>query len=187
MVSEIWSAILSGWPSVTDSEVNWKLFKTRAPHSLIATYNRWRRRRRDDRSIGKRKFLARDAVPPRCSARQQLERGAENRMCHLVLGLKRNHGSGTSTVEDRDRVCLVAEPDPFGSDVVAHHEIRALVLQLGRHPLQARVRLGGESDQTCPGRRRLPSSARMSSVGTRAISGTPLSLWSFVVETTAGR
>src|SRR5207253_5475472 len=24
-VSEIWSAILSGWPSVTDSDVNWKL------------------------------------------------------------------------------------------------------------------------------------------------------------------
>jgi len=26
--SEIWSAILSGWPSVTDSDVNWKLRAT---------------------------------------------------------------------------------------------------------------------------------------------------------------
>ena len=28
MVSETWSAILSGWPSVTDSEVKWKLLAT---------------------------------------------------------------------------------------------------------------------------------------------------------------
>ena len=33
MASEIWSAILSGWPSVTDSEVKRELLKALAPRT----------------------------------------------------------------------------------------------------------------------------------------------------------
>ena len=89
-------------------------------------------------------------------------------------------------VEDRHGVGLVREPDPVRRHVVRHHEVDVLGFELGGRPLSRASVSAANPTSTCPGCRRRPSSARMSSVGTRRISGIPSALWSFVVAVTAG-
>ena len=112
---------------------------------------------------------------------------AEHRLSDNPLGLPGDLGAGTTAVQDRHRVGLVPEPDTFGPDVVAHHEVDALGLELGGRPLQERVRLGGEADQHLPGMPAPPQLGENVGVGTRRISGAPSALRSFVVATTSGR
>src|SRR6516165_4574578 len=71
--SEIWSAILSGCPSVTDSEVNWKLsaIGRRLPEGIIG-----RGRRIDGHGLLFGRGLPRHEPPDQICERDAVEHGA---------------------------------------------------------------------------------------------------------------
>src|SRR3954452_14630100 len=95
--SEIWSAILSGWPSVTDSEVKVQLVMVSL--LLLCGGSSWARRG----STAGRAFLD-DEV--------------EERSCDQPLVREPDLRLPARTSEDEHRVGVVLEPHPGSRDVV---------------------------------------------------------------------
>src|SRR5215218_1342389 len=129
MESLIWSAILSGWPSVTDSEVK-RRRDTR--HSLT-----WWTSRRTVRSTAAGRNATgwgghRCAHPSRSVLRGAREAGADGRpdpRGHGVLRAARHLDGRAVGGEDDDAVLRPAEDLP-GRDVVDHEQVAALPREL---------------------------------------------------------
>src|SRR4051794_23474630 len=126
--SLIWSAILSGWPSVTDSDVK-RRRDTR--YSLGTTADgpaRWMDRLRTLPAGGDRACTANggSAVRRRCGGGR---RGGENARRDGVLAAAGHLGRGAVGAQDDDGVVGAAE-DLTGRHVVDHQHVAALAGQL---------------------------------------------------------
>src|SRR5213078_1954948 len=127
--SEIWSAILSGCPSVTDSEVN-------VCSVMVAA------------SLAGR--------PPRALATPRLVAESGRHLVGHRLGHRRLGGEGHVAPapvagQERDRVGVVLEADALGGDVVGHDQVEVLGPQLLLGVGQQGVGLGCEADQDLAG------------------------------------
>src|SRR3954447_9939285 len=153
--SLIWSAILSGWPSVTDSDVKRRRDTRSSLHSVAgaapAAGGGWPRRPRLPGPPGNR-----PARPPERRSRSG-QPGADDvpdAGRHAVLGTGRQRGRGAVGGEHGDLVVGPAEHLP-GRHVVDHQEVGALAGQLGprvgQHVALRVAGLGGEADHQLTG------------------------------------
>src|SRR5664280_3094813 len=160
--SEIWSAILSGCPSVTDSEV--KVYRLLTAGSILGCLVVVRPGGADGRCRCRAAVRRRTACPGGESpdggtrGRQHtlpahragtLRRGTpdqrddpvQHRVGHGPLGAQGDRRHGAVGPEHGHLVGVVVEPDPWGGHVVGHHPVDPLGHQLGPGPLRDVVRL----------------------------------------------
>src|SRR3954470_21601378 len=113
IASEIWSAILSGWPSVTDSEVKVHLVTwSRTPCHCFAP---------DILSVadvGAAPLRPPAGYPQPASRTSDVGDGVEHRGRHLSLPGQGNMLVGHARPEQHDLVGVVLEPDGVGGHVV---------------------------------------------------------------------
>src|ERR1700721_2293926 len=137
MASLIWSAILSGWPSVTDSEVNNRratllisIQKEPADHVKCSRTN-------ERPGPGRSAQPSGHQIPD--EVRQRVLRAAGYRGDGAVGG-------------ERDRLVVGRAEAEAAADLVHDQDVAALPGQLGPGGGQVRVGLGGEADDHLAGR-----------------------------------
>src|SRR3954453_12581377 len=145
--SLIWSQILSGWPSVTDSEV-----KSRYVTALLS------QRLLTDPSGGAGVSVGRSLyrrVPRRVSGLPQLGHHVPDPVGDLLLCALGHRMGAAAGVEDGDGVARLPE-HPSAGDVVDHQQVAALAGELGPGVGEDVARvvagLGGEADDDLPRR-----------------------------------
>src|SRR5664280_2399175 len=144
--SEIWSAILSGWPSVTDSDV--KVYRELTEGSILigglgpwqqaavaGTVCRW--------SQGPERAAA-------SSRAQQRAHSIQYGVSNGVLAPQGHLGRRSVGAEDGDLIGVVVESDALGGHVVGDHQIDPFADQLRPCPLEDPVGLSGEPDKYLP-------------------------------------
>src|SRR5580704_11867687 len=145
--SEIWSAILSGWPSVTDSEV--KVYRVLTGGSiLIGGAGPGRETEVVDGDSRRSRIRPTGSTGSRC--RQERAHPIQYGVGHGILGAKRDSGHRTVRTVDGDFVGVVVESDPGRRDVVGHHQVDPFGRQFGHGPLRELFGLRRESRQYLP-------------------------------------
>src|SRR5215212_6229215 len=146
MASLIWSQILSGWPSVTDSEVNRRWVTALLSQRLLTDP------RVSGRESGRSGPLYRGAGVVLSAVRVGREEGADgvpDRVRHGLLAALGHLAGAAAGVEDRHGVACPAE-DRTAGDVVDDEQVAALAGELGtrvgEHVARGVPGLGGEPD-----------------------------------------
>src|SRR4051794_31924460 len=135
--SEIWSASLSGCPSVTDSEVN------RYRCAMIAGVYR----PPPHATPGHRIPDSRTAGRPLGTGGEELGDAVEDRAGQLGLGPGPERLVVAGRRQDHRVVRLAAEPGPGAAHLVDHDEVEALRLELASPGGLEALGLGGEPDE----------------------------------------